>query len=60
MWHIDGKEIVRVKWIREGKVPLQMIWAKFDYCSYTGRTIYGVLGIKIWIFLDKKQVYCLD
>nr|YP_010927900.1 ribosomal protein S3 [Gyrosphragma santos-limae]WKK46919.1 ribosomal protein S3 [Gyrosphragma santos-limae] len=51
---IDGKEIARVEWIREGRVPLQTIRAKMDYCSYTVRTIYGVLGIKIWIFLEEE------
>ena len=51
---LDGKEISRVEWVREGRVPLQTIRAKIDYCSYTVRTIYGVLGIKIWVFLDKK------
>nr|QHH22744.1 ribosomal protein S3 [Kalanchoe tomentosa] len=50
---IDGKEIARVEWIREGRVPLQTIRAKIDYCSYPVRTIYGVLGIKIWLFLDE-------
>ncbi|KAH0439593.1 hypothetical protein IEQ34_025876 [Dendrobium chrysotoxum] len=49
-WRIDGKEIARVEWIREGRVPLQTIRAKIDHCSHTIRTIYGVLGIKIWIF----------
>uniref|UniRef100_UPI0030E2A3F6 ribosomal protein S3 n=1 Tax=Sagina japonica TaxID=254022 RepID=UPI0030E2A3F6 len=51
---IDGKEIARIEWIREGRVPLQTIRAKIDYCAYTVRTIYGVLGIKIWIFIDDK------
>nr|YP_010875555.1 ribosomal protein S3 [Lysidice brevicalyx]WHE15733.1 ribosomal protein S3 [Lysidice brevicalyx] len=51
---IDGKEIARVEWIREGRVPLQTIQAKIDYCSYTVRTIYGVLGIKIWIFVNEE------
>ena len=51
---IDGKEIARVEWIREGRVPLQTIGAQIDYCSYTVGTIYGVLGIKIWIFVDAK------
>nr|QRW36765.1 ribosomal protein S3 [Mesostemma dichotomum var. lanceolatum]QVL27552.1 ribosomal protein S3 [Mesostemma dichotomum var. lanceolatum] len=51
---IDGKEIARIEWIREGRVPLQTIRAKIDYCAYTVRTIYGVLGIKIWIFIDEK------
>ncbi|KAK7321925.1 hypothetical protein VNO80_32172 [Phaseolus coccineus] len=47
---IDGKEIARVEWIREGRVPLQTIRAKIEYCCYTVRTIYGILGIKVWIF----------
>nr|YP_010880480.1 ribosomal protein S3 [Ranunculus sceleratus]QFV17841.1 ribosomal protein S3 [Ranunculus sceleratus]WHU54095.1 ribosomal protein S3 [Ranunculus sceleratus] len=51
---IDGKEIARVEWIREGRVPLQTIRAKIDYCSYTVRTIYGALGIKIWIFAGEE------
>nr|YP_010465340.1 ribosomal protein S3 [Flemingia macrophylla]QYB17954.1 ribosomal protein S3 [Flemingia macrophylla]UUL95821.1 ribosomal protein S3 [Flemingia macrophylla] len=51
---IDGKEIARVEWIREGRVPLQTIRAQIDYCCYTVRTIYGVLGIKVWIFLNKE------
>jgi len=51
---IDGKEIARVEWIREGRVPLQTIRAKIDYCSYTIRTIHGVLGLKIWIFVNEE------
>nr|YP_010859581.1 ribosomal protein S3 [Chuniophoenix suoitienensis]WGM74008.1 ribosomal protein S3 [Chuniophoenix suoitienensis] len=50
---IDGKEIARVEWIREGRVPLQTIRAKIDHCSYTIQTIYGVLGIKIWILVNE-------
>ncbi|KAK9982165.1 hypothetical protein SO802_034951 [Lithocarpus litseifolius] len=38
---IDGKEIARVEWIREGRVPLQTIRAKINYCSYAVGTIYG-------------------
>nr|QXO05706.1 30S ribosomal protein S3 [Zeuxine flava] len=51
---IDGKEIARVEWIREGRVPLQTIHAKIDHCSHTIRTIYGVLGIKIWVFVNQE------
>uniref|UniRef100_UPI0030FE07C2 ribosomal protein S3 n=1 Tax=Dactylicapnos scandens TaxID=1406284 RepID=UPI0030FE07C2 len=51
---IGGKEIARVEWIREGRVPLQTIRAKIDYCSYTVRMVYGVLGIKIWIFASAE------
>nr|AVM83635.1 ribosomal protein S3 [Adenocalymma flaviflorum] len=52
---IDGNEMARVEWIREGRVPLQTVRAKIDYCSYIIRTIYGVLGMKIWIFIDKEE-----
>ncbi|EEF44151.1 50S ribosomal protein L14, putative [Ricinus communis] len=45
---LDGKEIARFEWIREGRVPLQTIRAKIDYCSYTVRTIYGALE-SAWI-----------
>uniref|UniRef100_UPI0030E02A05 ribosomal protein S3 n=1 Tax=Selenicereus megalanthus TaxID=1195127 RepID=UPI0030E02A05 len=51
---LGGKDIARVDWIREGRVPLQTIRAKIDYCAYTIRTIYGILCIKIWIFIDDK------
>nr|YP_010166153.1 ribosomal protein S3 [Rhipsalis teres]QRV60126.1 ribosomal protein S3 [Rhipsalis teres] len=51
---LGGKDIARVAWIREGRVPLQTIRAKIDYCAYPIRTIYGILCIKIWIFIDDK------
>ncbi|KAL2922333.1 30S ribosomal protein S3 chloroplastic [Bienertia sinuspersici] len=51
---IVGKEIARIGWTVEGRVPLQTIRAKIDYCAYTVRTIYGVLGIKNWIFIDEQ------
>nr|CUR08199.1 rps3 [Acacia xanthina] len=51
---IDGKERANVYWIRKGRLPLQTIRAKIDYCSYTVRTFYGVLGIKIWIFVNEE------
>ena len=51
---LDGKEIARAEWVREGRVPLQTLRAKINYCYYTVRTIYGVLGIKIWIFVDEE------
>nr|WNG72146.1 ribosomal protein S3 [Mammillaria elongata] len=51
---LGGKDMARVAWIREGRVPLQTIRAKIDYCAYKVRTIYGILCIKIWIFMDEK------
>ena len=52
---IGGKDIARVEWIKKGRVPLQTIRAKIDYCSYPVRTIYGILGIKVWIFVREKK-----
>lgn len=51
---LNGAEIARVEWAREGRVPLQTLRAKIDYCYYPAQTIYGVLGIKIWIFQDER------
>jgi small subunit ribosomal protein S3 len=47
---LNGAEIARSEWAREGRVPLQTLRANLDYCSHTAQTIYGVLGIKIWIY----------
>nr|YP_010143098.1 ribosomal protein S3 [Polygala karensium]YP_010143128.1 ribosomal protein S3 [Polygala karensium]QQL04219.1 ribosomal protein S3 [Polygala karensium]QQL04249.1 ribosomal protein S3 [Polygala karensium] len=52
---IDGKDIARVEWVREGRVPLHNVRANIDYCSSTVRTIYGILGIKIWKFVNEKR-----
>lgn len=50
---LNGAEIARSEWAREGRVPLQTIRAKINYCYYPAQTIYGVLGIKVWIFQDE-------
>lgn len=47
---LNGTEIARVEWAREGRVPLQTLRAQIDYCYYPAQTIYGVLGIKIWTY----------
>jgi small subunit ribosomal protein S3 len=43
-------EIARSEWIREGRVPLQTLRADIDYATQEANTIYGVLGIKVWLF----------
>ena len=50
---LNGAEIARTEWIREGKIPLQTIQANIDYKSQEAHTIYGVLGIKVWLFKNK-------
>jgi small subunit ribosomal protein S3 len=47
---LNGAEIARSEWVREGRVPLQTLRADIDYCYKTAKTIYGLLGIKIWVF----------
>ena len=47
---LNGAEIARSEWVREGRVPLQTLRADIDYATTEANTIYGVLGIKIWLF----------
>ena len=46
---LNGAEIARSEWIREGRVPLQTLRADIDYATREANTIYGVLGIKVWL-----------
>jgi len=47
---LNGAEIARSEWVREGRVPLQTLRADIDYASKRAQTTYGVLGIKVWVF----------
>lgn len=47
---LNGAEIARNEWFREGRVPLQTLRADIDYSSQTALTIYGILGVKVWLF----------
>ena len=42
--------MARSEWIREGRVPLQTLRADIDYATKEARTIYGILGVKVWLF----------
>lgn len=50
---LNGAEIARSEWIREGRVPLQTLKANIDYSTKEANTIYGILGIKVWVFNKK-------
>lgn len=50
---LNGAEIARNEWIREGRVPLQTLRADIDYATKEANTIYGVLGIKVWLFKNE-------
>jgi small subunit ribosomal protein S3 len=52
---LNGAEIARAEWAREGRVPLQTIRADISYATHRANTIYGVLGIKVWIF--NKEIF---
>ena len=47
---LGGSEIARMEWYREGRVPLHTLRANIDYGTALGRTAYGIIGIKVWIF----------
>jgi small subunit ribosomal protein S3 len=47
---LNGAEIARTEHTREGKVPLHTLRADIDYSYCTAKTVYGILGIKVWVF----------
>ncbi len=52
---LNGAEIARSEWYREGRVPLHTLRADIDYGNAEARTTYGVIGVKVWIF--KGEVF---
>jgi small subunit ribosomal protein S3 len=55
---LNGAEIARSEWYREGRVPLHTLRADIDYGFAEAKTTYGVIGIKVWIF--KGEVFGLE
>jgi len=52
---LNGIEIARSEWYREGRVPLHTLRADVDYGVARAQTTYGIIGIKVWVF--KGEVY---
>ena len=52
---LNGAEIARTEWYREGRVPLHTLRADIDYGLAEAKTTYGVIGVKVWIF--KGEVF---
>ena len=52
---LNGAEIARREWMRAGRLPLQTLQANIDYSYKWAHTIYGVLGVKVWVFMKKKN-----
>ena len=58
---LNGIEIARTEWYREGRVPLHTLRADIDYGTARAQTTYGIIGIKVWVFKgeifeDNKKV----
>ena len=55
---LNGIEIARSEWQREGRVPLHTLKANIDYATSTALTQYGIIGIKVWVYkgdtLDRR------
>ena len=47
---LNGAEIARTEWYREGRVPLHTLRANVDYGLAEAKTTYGIIGIKVWVF----------
>lgn len=54
---LNGAEIARNEWYREGRVPLHTLRADVDYGTAEAKTTYGILGVKVWIY--KGEVFDL-
>ncbi len=52
---LNGAEIARTEWYREGRVPLHTLRADVDYGTAEAETTYGIIGIKVWLF--KGEVF---
>lgn len=55
---LNGADIARSEWYREGQVPLHTLRADVDYGVVEAQTTYGVLGVKVWIY--KGEVFDLE
>ena len=55
---LNGAEIARTEWYREGRVPLHTLRADVDYAASRANTTYGVIGVKVWIY--KGEVFDLE
>jgi small subunit ribosomal protein S3 len=56
---LNGAEIARSEWYREGRVPLHTLRADIDYGIAQALTTYGIIGIKVWVYkgdlLDRNE-----
>jgi small subunit ribosomal protein S3 len=55
---LNGAEIARTEWSREGRIPLHTFRAEIDYGLAESHTTYGIIGVKVWIF--KGEIFKQD
>ncbi len=53
---LNGAEMARTEWIMEGRIPLHTLKADINYAVARAKTVYGILGVKVWIYNIPKQV----
>ncbi|MGK0288989.1 MAG: small subunit ribosomal protein S3 [bacterium] len=52
---LNGAEMARTEWIREGRVPLHTLKADIDYATAESLTTYGIIGVKVWVYKENQQ-----
>jgi small subunit ribosomal protein S3 len=52
---LNGAEIARSEWKKEGKIPLHTLKAPIDYIKQSAKTIYGIIGVKVWLFKNELK-----
>lgn len=53
---LNGADIARTEWYREGRVPLHTLRADIDYGFSEANTTYGIVGVKVWVYKGERQV----
>lgn len=53
---LGGAEIARTEWYKEGSIPLHTLRSKIDYSTASAYTTYGVIGVKVWVYIGLKEV----
>lgn len=51
---LNGAEMARTEWVREGRVPLHTLKADIDYATSESLTTYGIIGIKVWVYKGQQ------
>jgi ribosomal protein S3 len=52
---LNGAEMARVEWYKQGRVPLQTLRGNIDYVSKTAKTTHGILGLKVWTYHGEQS-----